>query len=108
MKHIIITLTAAFLTASLSNAQTATPVIHQTQSVQEKKINQGIKSGEVTRHEATKLNAEQAKINHDKKDAKADGVVTHHEKKAIKREQQHAAKHIHNQKHDAQATPAVK
>ena len=80
MKRIIITAASVLFISSLSLAQTATPAIKQTQQVQEKRINQGIKSGEVTKKEAAKLDAEQAKIQHDKKAAKADGVVTPKEK----------------------------
>jgi len=105
MKRIILTAASILFATSWSLAQTATPAINQTQQTQEQRINQGIKSGEVTRKEAEKLEAEQAQIQRKKKVAKSDGTVTPKEKAKIKKKQKRASKKIHHHKHDAQQQP---
>ena len=45
---------------------------------------------------------QEAKVQQDKKNAKADGVVTPEERAKLKHEVNKTSKHIHNQRHDAQ------
>ena len=61
-----------------------------------------MKSGELTKREATKLEAREAKIQRDKMKAKSDGVVTNKERAKLHREEDRASKAIYKQKHDAQ------
>ncbi|MBF8247856.1 MAG: hypothetical protein HW374_656 [Bacteroidetes bacterium] len=79
-----------------------TPVIDKREQNQKARIKQGVKSGELTKKEARRLAAEQKKIKHDEKKAKADGVVTPEEKAKLRNEQRKASKDINRQKHDAQ------
>jgi len=79
-----------------------TPVIDKREQNQKARIKQGVKSGELTKKEARRLAAEQKKIKHDEKKAKADGVVTSREKAKIRKEQKRASKDIYRQKHDTQ------
>jgi hypothetical protein len=102
MKHLVITLTALLLTAALCDAQTATPRVTKRQINQQQRIKEGVKSGELTRAEAAKLEAREAKIQHDKKMAKADGVVTPQERAKLNREENRTSRAIYRQKHDAQ------
>lgn len=81
-------------------AQTATPVIGQTQRNQETRIDQGVRSGALTGGEARNLQQQQRQIQTDKRAAKADGVVTRSERRQIKREQQRANRAIHRSKHN--------
>lgn len=83
-------------------AQTATPKVTKTQVKQQKRIKQGVKSGELTKKEAVKLEVQQKHIQKTKKQAKADGVVTRKEKRQLKRQQKRADNNIKHQKHDAQ------
>ncbi|MEO5681904.1 MAG: hypothetical protein ABIQ88_04640 [Chitinophagaceae bacterium] len=103
-KNLIATsLLLAFLTAgTVSFAQTQTPVVRERQENQQKRIGQGVKSGELTAKETRHLEAREIKIQHDKKEAKADGVVTNREKAKLHREQNRASRAIHRQKNDAQ------
>jgi hypothetical protein len=104
MKKIIV-LAIALLALSFSGklaAQTKTPKIHQKQVNQEARIQEGKKSGELTKRETRRLQTEQAVIQHDKKQAKADGVVTPTERKEIRKEQRAASRDIYHQKHDVQ------
>lgn len=80
----------------------ATPKIDQRQANQEKRIDQGIASGALTTKEATKLDKLETKIESDKLAAKADGKVTHAERRKLRSEQNHASASIRRQKHDAQ------
>jgi hypothetical protein len=86
----------------------ATPRIDQRQANQERRIDQGIASGQLTRHEAHRLNAQQGSIERAENRAKADGVVTAKEHQHLQHKQDHASRHIHRQKHDRQdrAAPA--
>jgi hypothetical protein len=83
-------------------AQTQTPVVRERQENQQKRIGGGVKSGELTAQETARLEAREVKIQHDKKEAKADGVVTSKERVKLRREQNRASRAIHRQKHDAQ------
>jgi hypothetical protein len=93
----------AFVTiASASFAQTQTPVVKERQENQQKRIAEGVKDGELTAKETEHLEGREAKIQADKKAAKADGVVTTKERAKLRREQNRASRAIYHQKHDAQ------
>jgi tellurite resistance protein len=85
-----------------SFAQTATPGVTKKQIQQQARIQEGVNSGDLTPREKRHLQAQQAKIQHSKRVAKADGVVTPQERRKIKREQRRANANIYVQKHDAQ------
>ncbi|MEO6290505.1 MAG: hypothetical protein ABIO76_11315 [Ginsengibacter sp.] len=68
--------------ASNVNAQ-----IRKTQRHERHRIAQGVKSGELTRNEKRILASQQRDIRQDKKEARADGVVTSKERKEINKEQ---------------------
>lgn len=93
----------AFVTvASVSEAQTATPRITKRQTNQQKRIAQGVNNGELTNAEAVKLEGREAHIQNEKKEAKADGVVTTKERVKIKRAENRTSRAIYRQKHDGQ------
>ena len=83
-------------------AQTATPNIDKRQANQERRIEQGVKSGELTKKEAAHLEKREAKLEADKQKAKADGVVTKKERAKLQHEANRDSKAIYRQKHDAQ------
>ena len=82
------------IAAGNANAQTATNRRDRT------KIKQGVRSGELTRQETVALARQQKEIRHDIKDAKADGVVTRHERKEIKQDKRQADRNIYRKKHN--------
>ena len=88
--------------ASAGFAQTKTPVVKERQENQQKRIAEGVKSGELTAKETEHLEAREVKIQKDKKEAKSDGVVTNKERAKLHREQNRASRAIYRQKHDAQ------
>ncbi|MGZ4056350.1 MAG: hypothetical protein ACXVPU_14730 [Bacteroidia bacterium] len=83
-------------------AQTATPKVTKRQENQQKRIAKGVDDGQLNAKEAARLENQEAKIQADKKAAKADGTVTPAERKELKHEENKTSKHIYNQKHDAQ------
>lgn len=99
LKTILMGLTMVVFCAT-GFSQTTKKQVNKRQVVQGKKINQGVKSGELTKKEAVQLKAQQRNINQTKKAAKADGVVTPKEKAIIKHKQNKAAKNIAKKKHN--------
>lgn len=83
-------------------AQAETPVIDQRQANQEKRIDQGIASGQLNEREANRLDKQQDHVNKMEDKAKADGVVTKGERARIDRAQDRASRHIAREKHDRQ------
>lgn len=98
---------AAFATASAAAlpalAQTSsTARIDQRQANQEKRIEQGVKSGELTGKEAARLEKGQARIQTMENKAVADGKVTKKERAKIEKAQDKQSRRIAKEKHDKQ------
>jgi hypothetical protein len=72
---------------------------------QEKRIEQGVQSGQLTQKETARLERGEARI--DRKDARAgaDGHVGAHEQASIQRSENRESRRIYRQKHDAQTRP---
>lgn len=81
---------------------TATPRVDKRLANQEKRIDQGVKSGALTAPEAAALQKGEDKIKADQAAAKADGVVTKPERKQLHQELNRESHAIHRQKHDRQ------
>jgi hypothetical protein len=76
--------------------------IDQRQASEAYRIEQGRRSGQLTAHEYAQLKAEQARIASMERAAKADGVVTYREARAIEHAQDAASRHIYQEKHDGE------
>lgn len=76
------------------------PVVQKREQNQERRIGQGIKSGQLTPAEAGRLEAEQAKIKQDEERMKADGNLTKKERAKLRREQNRASRDIYRKKHN--------
>lgn len=76
--------------------------INRRQHNEQKRIGQGIRSGELTRREAERLEAGMARIRVDERFARHDGVVTPRERERLNRELNHESRMIYRQKHDRQ------
>ncbi len=70
------------------------------EDAQNKRITQGVESGQLTKKEAGVLNTEQSKIKNDEKNMKSDGTLTEKEKSKISREQHRASNDIQKLKHN--------
>ena len=81
---------------------TATPKIDQRQVNQQKRIDQGVASGQLTPKETANLEKRETKIAADKAAAKSDGKVTRAERRKLKREENRASAAIKRQKRDDQ------
>jgi len=83
-------------------AQADTPGIDQRQMNQERRIDQGIASGQLTAREALRLERGQERIDRMEDRAKADGVVTARERARIQHAQNIESRRIWREKHDRQ------
>ena len=106
MKRVIAVLAAAVLTVGYVTAQQQdqTPRIDKREARQQKRINQGVKSGQLTPKEANSLEKQQAKVQNDEAKSKADGKVTPKERAKLTKEQNRASRNIYRKKHNAKTT----
>ena len=93
-------LIAALAFTSVAEAQTHTPVINQRQHNQNRRINRGVRSGELTRNEARHLRTDERHINRDKRMAKANGHVSRTERRHLRREENRTSRAIYRDKHN--------
>ena len=77
----------------------------QRQANQQERIKEGVKSGELTKHETAKLEAGQAKVSRKEARAGADGHVGAAEQANIQHAENKQSRKIYKQKHDAQKKP---
>ncbi|MGW8271699.1 MAG: hypothetical protein ACWGNS_14700 [Burkholderiales bacterium] len=84
--------------------RTATNVdrVDTRQARQSDRIRNGVRSGDLTRREASTLRSEQRGIRRMERHARADGVVTPREGRRLERAQDRASRHINQQRHDRQ------
>ena len=83
-------------------AQTNTPNVDQRQANQQQRIDQGVKSGELTAREAARLEKGQERIQKMEDKAKADGKVTPKERARLEKAQNVESRKIAREKHDRQ------
>ena len=79
------------------------PGIQRREMNQEQRIQQGVKSGELTPRETGRLEAQQARVKQDEERMKADGKLTKAERNKLKREQNRASRNIYRKKHNDRA-----
>jgi hypothetical protein len=102
--------TAVVLFSGLTFAQNApvpkdplaTPGIDKREVVLDKRVEQGVGSGQLTAREARRLQRADARIDKAQDHAAADGVVSRGERKHIRSMQSTESKAIYHQKHDRQ------
>ena len=85
--------------------RTRDPGVNARQHNQRDRIQQGVKSGELTRRETGKLVHEQRDVRQLEREYKSDGTLTGAERRDLHQEQNEASRHIYNQKHDEQDRP---
>ena len=89
-----------FLAGFAFAGSTDDPGIQKREAIQQKRIDQGVQSGQLTPKEAGKLEQQQTKIKQDEERMKADGKLTPQERRKLKREQNRASKNIYHKKHN--------
>lgn len=110
LKHGLLTLAGLALAGGALLAQTpaTTPAEKREAGIenrgdrQQKRIGQGVASGQLTPKETLRLERRQARIDRHINKAEADGKVTKKEAAVINREQNRESRRIHRQKHDGQ------
>lgn len=105
MKRIAVATIIAALsigTASVANAGDRDPGVNARQHNQQARIRQGVRSGELTPHEARKLEREERGIRQDERQDKSDGKLTAAERKDLHQDLNQASRDIYAQKHDGQ------
>jgi len=90
-------LSLAFCGAALAQAGTVQRDVNQQQ-----RIEQGLKSGQLTTQEAARLEREESRVERDQARAMRDGKLTPAEKARLAREQNKVSRDIYREKHDAQ------
>ncbi len=80
----------------------ATPGIDKRQAEQQKRIDQGVNSGQLTAKEAARLEKGQERVQAMEDKAKADGKVTKKERARLEQAQNAQSRHIAKEKHDRQ------
>lgn len=92
---------AAFTLSAFAQAPN-TSRIDQRQAKQQERIDQGVKSGQITPREAARLEKGQQRVEKMEAKATADGRLTPKERAAIERAQDRQNRQIARQKHDRQ------
>ena len=91
----------AACTITAAYAQNTADVVQRDVN-QQNRIEQGLKSGQLTTKEAGKLEREESQIDKMESNALKDGKMTNAEKRRIERAENQASKDIYREKHDAQ------
>lgn len=89
------------LVATVATTSVMADSINQRQHRQDKRIAQGIKSGELTKDEVKDLRAERRAIRTEERAYRADGKFTKAERKDVQQDLNQSSREIHQQKHDA-------
>jgi hypothetical protein len=104
IKMLLSVLTLAATGAALAQPAnlTATPRVDQREANQERRIRQGVNSGQLTPREANRLENQQDRIDRAEDRARADGKVTAQERARLNGMQDRASRDIAREKHDRQ------
>lgn len=83
--------------------------VAQREANRQKRVEQGVSSGQLTPRETANIQKREAKLDTDKAAAKADGKVTFTERQQLRRDEKQVNHAIQHQKHDRQrVAPAGK
>ena len=93
----------AALSASVASARPVTPRVDRREVRQHARIQQGVRSGELTRGEAARLRAGQRHVRRMEARDKSDGIVTPRERMQLNRAQNRQSRHIARLKHNGRA-----
>ena len=96
-----VAVTAAFAVPAFAQTD-STRRIDQREANQERRIEQGEKSGALTTREAARLDKGQARVEKMESKATADGKVTAKERRHIEHAQDQQSRRIYREKHDKQ------
>lgn len=106
-KFIAVALIAVTSIGTAYAQNTETPRIDRREAHQQQRVDQGVKSGELTKKEANTLQRRQDRINAAEEKAKADGKVTPQERRKLRHAQNRNNRAIYNKKHNARSAPGA-
>jgi hypothetical protein len=101
-RFVSVLLSAAFMLCLGAASMAQTRRIDGRERCEQRRINQGVRSGELTRREAGRLRAEQFRISAYEARARSDGSLTRAERYRLDRMLDRASRDIYRQKHDGQ------
>src|SRR5882672_3735445 len=81
------------------------PGVNARQHGQQKRIHEGVKSGELTKPEAKGLEKEERVIRQEERQFKSDGVLTAEERAKLNADLKKVSQDIYNEKHDGDVRP---
>ena len=81
---------------------TRSPRINKRYHNQQSRINQGVRSGQLTQREAYRLQRQQGHVRRETRRMKRDGNFTAAERRHVTRDQNRLSRRIYRQKHDGQ------
>ncbi len=87
---------------STAHAGPHDPGVNVRQHHQQQRIGQGVRSGDLTREEARKLEHEQRQIRREERRYLSDGQLTPAERADLQRDLNSASRRIYNERHDAE------
>ncbi len=90
------------MATALYAGPTDDPGIRKREQTQQKRIEQGVESGQLTPKEAGRLENREAKIRQNEERMKADGKLTKRERRKLGRELNTTSKQIYKKKHNEQ------
>lgn len=108
MNKLLLSIMAIAISATFATAATAgvrDTNVNKHQHHQDRRIAQGVKSGELTRGEAKDLRGDQKDIRQEERAFKSDGSLTKDERQELHQDQHAASKEIYQEKHDEQERP---
>jgi len=94
------------LTFSVTSVSWAGPIVKR-EKRQQKRIAQGVESGQLTPRETAKLERGEARIDRERQRMLSDGNLTAREKAKLTHDQNVMSRRIYRQKHDNQVRPGV-
>ena len=84
------------------------PGVNQRQHNQQHRIQQGVRSGQLTKEEVKDLRSEQKAIRQEERAYKSDGQLTKEERKDLHQDMNELSKDIYQEKHDGDTRPRAR
>jgi hypothetical protein len=102
MKTLVAATAIVAALSTVAAAHSSTDRIDRRQAAQQRSIQEGVRSGEITRHELQRLQAEQGRIRELERRAERDGYVDRYERRRIEAAQDAARRHIAEERRDGE------
>lgn len=107
----IIAACIASITLTITTPSSAAPIhdpyVNAHQHRQHERIQQGVRSGQLTRSETRELAQQQKTLRQQERSYKSDGVMTQSERQDMRQDLRSASKDVYMQKHDAETQPRI-